>query len=180
MQALRKVAPLVLAASLALTAAACSSSDDGADPARTSTTAGGKVDVDVSSDNPSVEYTDPDGNTSQYGDGADLPEGWPAALAPPGTVTLVSSSTSSADGETKLFVTGESTAAFDQLYTGVKSQLEAAGFTITNDIGPGTEGGTPGFAGVEAASDAFAASISISEDTGTKKVTILYTLTPTS
>ncbi|WP_426572854.1 hypothetical protein [Aquihabitans sp. McL0605] len=180
MRSSKKLSALALVVALPLAASACGGGSDAATPASTTTTIAGKVDVKTDDGKSSVEYTDKDGNTTTYGADASLPEGWPQDLAPPATVRLVSSSSADTGGKKQLFVTGESTAPFDQLHDGIKAQLTAAGFDITNDVKTGAQGGSGGFAGVEASDKAFAASISIAEDTDAKKVTILYTLTPSS
>ena len=173
MTATRPVATLVLTAALLVGGVACGGSDDDAATTTTTEATEAKVEVNLDdSDNPTVEYTDEDGTTTEFG--SSLPDGWPEALTPPTTITIVSSSTSEEDGGTQLFVTGESTEAFDAVYRGIKDQLKGAGFEITSDLS--TDEGD--FAGLEASKGEVTANITVAGDATAKKVTVLYTVAP--
>ena len=172
----RSIAIVAFVGVLAVAAASCSTSDSTAAPRATTTTAPGKVSVDLNTKSPSVKYTDPKGNVTSYGPGASLPQGWPTALTPPKSITIVSSSSSESGGKKQLYVTGEATQSLDQVYAAVKQQLTGAGFKIGTDL----RSEASDFVSVQAKSDAFDADVSVSSDPDTRKVTVLYTLTAAS
>ena len=173
MHASRKLAGVALALAVLMGTASCSGGGSDAAATTSTTKPAGKVKVNTDdADNPTVEYTDKNGTKTEFG--ASLPQGWPSALAPPKSISIVSSSTSQADGKTQLFVTGTSTESYDAVHQGIKDQLTAAGLKITSDLS--TDGDQ--FAGVEAKGQGISASVTISADPDTKKVTVLYTVTP--
>ena len=168
----RRASSLTVTVALLVGLAGCSGSDGPSKATTTTTRPAGKVEVNLDDkDNPTVEYTDKDG-TTQFGSA--LPENWPAALDPPSSVTVVSSSTTKVDGKTELFVTGETTEAFDDVYAAVKAQLTGAGFKVTSDLR--SDDGT--FAGVSGTKGGTAANVTVSADAATGKVTVLYTVKP--
>lgn len=172
MSAPRAASSLIVTVALLLALAGCSGSDGASKATTTTTGPAGKVEVNLDDkDNPTVEYTDKDG-TTQFGSA--LPKNWPAALEPPPSITVVSSSTTKVDGKTELFVTGESTESFDAVYASVKAQLTSAGFTVTSDLR--SDDGT--FAGVSGTKGDTAANVTVSADASSGKVTVLYTVKP--
>lgn len=173
MQARARAIAAVVGSFLLVISTGCSNGSEDSAASTTTTKPAGKVSYDPDSDNPSVEYTDPDGNTSEFGPGASVPDGWPAGLVPPDSITVVSSSSSESNGERQLYVTGESTAALDEIYPALKAQLEAAGFEITQELD--TDAGD--YVGIQATNDDFEANVSIAADPDSKQLTILYTLT---
>jgi hypothetical protein len=171
----RKIAAATLAAALVLVGAGCGGSDDN----DASDEAADKLaeellgdDVEIDSENDSVKITDDDGNTTEYGTSADLPEGWPEELNPPDSVTIQAASTQTQDGVETLFVTGESEDSMADLYEGVKTQLTDAGYEITSDSNMTSD--TGGFASLEASNDTYTVSVTLSEDTTTGKSIVLF------
>jgi hypothetical protein len=167
------VAGAALAASLVLVGAAGCSSEDAGEKAGerlAEEMMGG--DVDINAEDGSVKLTDEEGNTSEYGSGAELPEGWPSDLALPDGVTILGSSTRTENGVETMFVTGESETSLDDLYEQIKKQLTDAGYEIVNDSNMSSSSG--GFASVEATGDEYTANVTISEDQATNKTTLLY------
>ena len=80
--------------------------------------------TDVELDDDGVKVTDEEGNTSEFGTGADLPDGWPKAIpVPDGDVTF--STKSGEDFTVGITVDGSS----QDVYDAWKSDLEGAGFT---------------------------------------------------
>lgn len=174
MRSTSKLAVAALVALLVVTLAACGGSGSDSSGATTTTKPKAKVEVNTDdADNPTVEYTDGD-TTTEFG--ASLPDEWPDELAPPDTITIVSSSTSEVDGKTQLFVSGESTQPFADVYAGLRKQLADAGYEITSDLA--TDEGD--FAGLEAVDAKVKASITVAGDPDTDKVSVLFTVTPSS
>ena len=173
MQARARAVAVAVGSLLLVIATGCSNGSESSAETTTTTKPAGKVSYDPDSENPSVEYTDPDGNTSEFGPGASVPEGWPAGLVPPDTITVVSSSSSESEGKKQLYVTGESTAALDEIYPALKAQLQTAGFEITQELD--TDAGD--YVGIQATNDDFEANVSIAADPDSGQLTILYTLT---
>jgi hypothetical protein len=169
----RNLAGAALAASLVLVGAVGCGSDDAGEKAGEKLAeeiTGG--DVDINTDDGSVKVTDKDGNTSEYGSGAELPEDWPAELALPEGVTVLGSSTRTENGVETMFITGESETALDDLYEEVKGQLTDANFEIVNDSNMSSTSG--GFASVEANSDEYTVNVTISENPTSNKTSVLY------
>lgn len=80
--------------------------------------------TDVELDGDGVKVTDEEGNTSEFGTGADLPDGWPEVVpVPAGEVTFSSQS----GGDFTVGVTADGSA--QDVYNAWKSDLEGAGFT---------------------------------------------------
>lgn len=171
----RKLAGITLAAALVFAGAGCG--DDAAEKITEKAlekSSGGKVDVD--SEDGTVKLTDKDGNTSSYGTGTDLPEGWPDELKPPKTINILASSTSTTDGKKQLFVTAESTTDLATLAKGLKAQFEDAGYEITNESNLSS---ADGYASLEAKGPKYTASVSLAGDASEKgKTTILFNVTP--
>lgn len=169
-----KVLAGLLAAGLAVGVTACSSSDAAekiAEKAAEQQTGG---DVDIDSDG-SVKYTDDEGNTVDMGTGSELPKDWPDELKPPDSVKITTASTSTTNGEKNMYVLATSSDSFDDLYNGVKSQLESAGFEITNDSNTSIDGG--GYAGIDAENDEFTANVIIAADDTSGDTTLTFNLT---
>jgi len=179
MQARTRAAALAMACTLVLLGA-CSSSDAADKPADEATeqTSGG--DVDVNAKDGTVKYTDEDGNQTEMnidGSGASLPKGWPADLAPPDSVTIITSRTST-DGK-EVTILGEAESSIDDLAAPIRDQVTGAGYTITQDTSSDVSGG--GYAGMTAAKGDAELTVAISSDTTSKgKVTITMTLTSKS
>lgn len=171
----RKLAGITLAASLVLVGVGCGGSEAAEKIAEKAAEKAGGGDVDIDSKDGSVKYTDEEGNKTEFGAGAKLPAGWPDELKPPDSVTVVASSTSSANGEKRLFVTAESKDSVADLQAGLRSQFEDAGYEITNESN--FDSGTGGYASVEAKGPKYTASVSLAEDESTKKTTILFNVT---
>lgn len=107
-----------------------------------------------------ASVTDEDGNSfdvSADGTG-ELPEGWPANLAPPEGTRIISSTVSSGNLSLTAGIDGDVTA----VYEGIKSQLEGAGYTIEADTV--TSAGTGDVASVTASGPDVDASVSVSEN----------------
>jgi len=87
---------------------------------------------DVEIDDDGVKVTDEEGNTSAFGSQASVPEDWPSDIpVPDGTVL---SSASYPDGkQVTVQPDGDALAA----YNDIRSQVEAAGYTVrsTTDVG---------------------------------------------
>jgi hypothetical protein len=80
--------------------------------------------TDVELDGDGVKVTDEEGNTSEFGTGADLPDGWPTVVpVPDGDVTFASKS--GEDFTAGVTLDGSSQDAYEAW----KSDLEGAGFT---------------------------------------------------
>lgn len=178
----RKLAAVGLAAGMVVFGAGCGGGSDSADNAAEKLieeSTGG--DVEVNSDDGSYTFTDEDGNTyeaSTDGEGAALPDDWPADLAPPDDVTIVTASSNTVDGKQSMTVLAEAEGTVEEWAGGIKSQLEEAGYTIENDT---TTSGTDGdYAGLSASGeyDVFASVTTSSDSEG--KVTMTLTLTEAS
>lgn len=107
-----------------------------------------------------ASVTDEDGNSfdvSADGTG-ELPEGWPADLAPPEGTRIISSNVSNGNFSVTAGIDGDVTAA----YEGIKSQLDRAGYTLEADTV--TSAGIGDVASVTASGPGFDASVSVSEN----------------
>ena len=143
---------------------------DGEAPELASEEPAGGRDVDVDADG-NVTVTDEDGSTTEFGTGAELPDGWPADLAPPGSVDILTTSSGSTDGRTTLLLTAESEGAVGDLYASFKAQLEGAGYTITGDSSG------EGYASLTADGNGFQANVSlVAEVSGAGKTSIVFSL----
>jgi hypothetical protein len=177
MSAHRKFAAATLAAGLVLGAAACGGGDDDAADrvAEEIVENAGGGDVEIDSDDNTVKFTDEDGNVSEFdasGEGAELPDGWPEALAPPSSVTIISSSTNTIDGAKNLYVLGEAEGTVDDFLAAIKSQIEGAGYEIVNDSS--VSGSDGAYAGISAEGDEFTLTASITD--GTEEGTVAITM----
>jgi hypothetical protein len=127
----RKLLAAGMAASLVFVGSACGKVAEKATEKAIESQSGGDVDLDT--DSGAVKYTDGDGNSTNVdvnGSGADLPEDWPADLAPPDAVRLTIANTQ-ADGS--MTAIGEADGTIDDYLDGLKSQVEAAGYEIDGD-----------------------------------------------
>jgi hypothetical protein len=133
---------------------------------------GGNADVDISdggvkiSDGEGGTYeVDADGNVSgssgdgeyQIGEAAELPEGWPADLAPPSGADIVSAITT-ADS---MSVVANIDAPIRDVYEAVKGQLADAGYEVTNDSY--TSSDTGDFATLSGTGDEFEVVVTITD-----------------
>lgn len=178
MQAGTRLAAVGMAFTLVFLGAACSSSDaaDKLTEKAIEDASGGDVDVD--SKDGTVKYTDEDGNETEMnidGEGASLPKDWPADLAPPDSVKLITSSTSTTGGTTTMTVLGEAEASLDDLVPAIKEQVTGAGYEITQDTSSDVTGG--GYAGMTATKGDAELTVAVASDTTSKgKTTITMTL----
>lgn len=173
-----KVAAIGLAFGLVFTGAACSSSDAAEKLTEKAIEDAGGGDVDIDSEDGTVKYTDQNGNETEMnidGDGASLPKGWPADLAPPDSVKLISSSSSTTGGEELMTVLGEAPATVDELLPAVKEQVTGAGFEITQDTSTEVTGGD--YAGLTATKGDQTLAVSMAGDPTADKTTITMTIT---
>ena len=166
----RKVAAAALAGSLVLVGAGCGKAAEKVQEKAIEQSTGAK-DVDINKDG-DVTVKDKDGNTLQVGS-AELPDGWPSDLDPPSSVKLVAASTSTTNGKKSFIVSGETSDSFDDIYAGVKQQLESAGYEITSDNNTSSTDGKGAL--ITAKSSDFEAGVTIGQTDG--KTTIFYTLT---
>lgn len=149
----RKVAALGLAAALTLVGTGCG--DDAGDKLAekiTESQTGG--DVDLNSEDGSVKFTDDEGNTFETdvnGEGAELPADWPAELAPPDDIKIVTASTSTVNGAKTMTVLASADGTVADWAGGLKTQLEDAGYSIENDTTASGSGGD--YAGLSATGD---------------------------
>jgi hypothetical protein len=178
----RELGAVVLAAGLVLVVPACGGSDDGG--AATTTTAdrpaGGDVDIDAKDG--TVKYKDEDGNETEMaldGQGAELPDDWPSGLAPPDSVTIITSNTSTIDGDKTMTVLGEAQGSIDDLQQAIKAQVADAGFDVSQDTPTDLTGGA--YAGMTATKGDDTLVVAIARDPSSDdKVTLTMTLTSTS
>ncbi len=132
------------------------------------------VDIDASEGGFSGNCEGQDLDVNASGN-AELPDGWPADLAPPEGFNIVTSQASS--NPTVLNVIGGLDGEVGAVYEGVKTQLTAAGFTIDDDSltdGPSGQVGLLTATGAE-----FRADVSVSEVANAVEgnITVTYTLT---
>ena len=172
-----KVAAIALAAGLVLVGSACSSSEAAKKLTEKAIEKQSGGDVDINSKDGTVKYTDKDGNETEMnidGEGASLPKGWPDDLAPPDSIKLVTSTTSTAGSKTSMTVLGETETSIDDLVPAIKQQVEDAGFKVTQDATGGVAG--TGYAGLTAAKGEDALVVAIASDpTQAGKVTVTMT-----
>lgn len=164
------------AVALALVASACGGSSEGSDkPAEKPAGSSADGSVDLDTEGGTVKYDDGKGNQTNMnidGSGAPLPDGWPAALAPPDSVT-VQTSTTSDDGS--MTIIGDTDAATDAVSTALKAQVGQAGFDIGQETSSDVTG--DGYAGFSAAKGDQQLVVSISKLTaGSAKTTVSMTL----
>lgn len=134
---------------------------------------GGSADVDISdggvkiSDGEGGTYeVDADGNVSgssgdgnyQMGEGTELPEGWPAELAPPSGAEIVSA-ISSGDSQS---VVANIDAPIRDVYEGLKGQLTDAGYDVSSDNYTSSDGGD--FAALSATGTDYEVVVTLSTD----------------
>lgn len=136
---------------------------------------GGDVDVDVDSNGENVKVTDKDGNVSEYGTGADLPEGWPEDLKPPKDIEILAASTSTDSGKKTMFVTAQSSAPFDELVDGLNQQLTDAGYELGDSST--IDAGSGGYTGISATGPDYTVTVSLAEDTKNDTTAIAFSLT---
>lgn len=154
-----------------LSAAACGGSDgtdDEAVPERA-----GEVAVDAEAG--TVRVTDDDGTVSEFDSTAELPEDWPAEIAPPEAVDLSAVTRQTIDGVTSLVAFGDATGTVDEYLEALKLQFEVAGLTLVHESsasGSGSDIATIGGTG-----DAYEVTAIITGDGTSDEVTISWTLT---
>lgn len=180
MRASEKAAAIVVVIGLLLVGSACGGGSDAADgPTTTAGGAGGGGDVDVDAKDGTVKYTDESGNETEMnldGSGASLPKGWPSALAPTDAVTIVTSNTSTIDGEDVLTVLGETTSSIGTLQAGIERQIDDAGYDLVQTTSADMTGG--GYAGMTATKGDKTLVVAIARDpSAEEKVTLTMTLT---
>jgi hypothetical protein len=179
MRASEKAAAIVVAIGLLLAGTACGGgSDQAGEPTTTQAgKAGGNVDVD--SKDGTVKYTDESGNETEMnldGSGAALPKGWPSALAPADAVTIVTSNTSTIDGDDVMTVLGETTGTIGTLQAGIERQIDDAGFDLAQTTSADMTGG--GYAGMTATKGDDTLVVAIARDPSDEdKVTLTMTIT---
>ena len=173
-----KLAGASLAALLVVAGVGCSGSDAAEKlTEKAIEEASGSQDVDIDADG-NVKVTDEDGNTTEFGTSAELPEEWPSDLAPPDSVNILASNTTTTDGKQELYVTAESSDSVADLYDGLKAQLTEAGYEITSDTVSDTgDGGS--YASLSAEGAEFTASVSLASD-GSGTTSVLFNLVPVS
>lgn len=100
---------------------------------------GGNVDIEDGN----VKYTDDEGNETEFdvSGSAELPDGFPEDLAPPDSVKIITSNTSTVNGQKTMVVYGEADGTVEELAEGLKSQLTEAGYEISNDSSMAGTGG---------------------------------------
>lgn len=105
---------------------------------------------------------------------AELPEGWPAELAPPEGAKIVFATNTSGT----LSVTAGLDGEVDAVTDGIATQLEEAGYTV--DDQSSADNGGVATASIRATSDAYQALVAVTEvENGLDgNLTISYTLTP--
>jgi len=109
------------------------------------------------------------------GEGASLPRGWPSDLAPPDSVKLITSSTSTVGDTKTMTVLGESEGSIDDLVPAIKEQVEGAGFEISQDTSSDVTGG--GYAGLTAKKGGDELVVAVAADPSSDgKVTITMTI----
>ena len=172
-----KWAAMGLALGLVFVGAACSSSDaaDKLTEKAIEKSSGGDVDID--SEDGTVKYTDENGNETEMnvdGSGAKLPDGWPKDLAPPDSVKLISTGTTTVSGVKTMTVLGEADASVDDLAAGVKGQITDAGFDITQDTSTDVTGG--GYVGMTATKGGQELTVAIASGATGGKTTVTMTL----
>ena len=183
---LKRSGAFVLTVTLALTATLAGCGGGGGDKASEALAekvaeqgAGG--DVDLNSDDGTIKYTDEEGNVSELnvdGAGTDLPEDWPTELAPPESVKLLTATTNTVDGVKSLYVLGETDGTVEDLIGGLKTQVEGAGFEITNDSSMTGSGGA--FSSLTATSADWDLNANVTEGETDGKVTVTIGLTEKS
>ena len=151
----RKLAALSVASSLVFAGAACSGDDVADNLAEKAIEESSGGDIEIDSDDGKVTYTDEDGNESEIdvsGSGsAELPEGWPAELAPPDNVAITTASTNTINGQVTMSVFAEGEGSVEQFFEGIKTQLTDAGYDIVSESNSSTADG--GYASITAEGD---------------------------
>jgi len=175
-----KVAAIGLAVGLVFVGSGCSGSDAAEKLSEKAIEQSGGGDVDIDSEDGTVKYTDEDGNETEMnidGEGASLPDDWPAALDPPDSVKLITSNTSTNGGDQVMTVLGEASGTIDDFQAAIKSQVTDAGYEVTQDTSSDVTGG--GYAGMTATKGNETVVVAIASDP-TRKGTVTITMTITS
>lgn len=173
----RKLAGGLLAGSLLFTVAACGGDGDSkaGDKLAEKIAKDNGVDVDINSKDGKYTVTDKDGNKTEVGTRAKLPDDWPSDLEPPDSVKIMSSSTSTTNGKKQLSVVATSTTEVQDLYEGLKSQLESNDYEISSDTSGGTGDGA--YAALSATKGTTNVNVSMgSSTTGTDGTSIIFTV----
>jgi hypothetical protein len=169
---------MTIGVALIFTASACSSSDAATKLTEKAIEKQSGGDVDIDSDDGTVKYTDKDGNETELnidGEGASLPKDWPSDLAPPDSVKLVTSNTATTGGKKTMTVLGEAEGTVEDFAPAIKSQLESAGYEITQDTTSSGSGG--GYAGMTATKDGQQVTVALANDAASKgSVTITISI----
>lgn len=173
----RKLAALsVVPLAFAFVGTACSGDDVADKITEKAIEQGSGGDVDIDSEDGKITYKDDEGNETQIDVNADgdasLPDGFPADLAPPDNVSIISSSTNTVNGVKSLFVLGETDASMDDMFEGIKNQLDGAGYTIVSETNSSSADG--GYAGIVAEGD-YDVNVSISSDGSTTSISFSVT-----
>jgi hypothetical protein len=172
-----KLGAIVLAGGLVLAVPACGGSSDGGSASTTTAARSGGGDVDIDSEDGTVRYQDKHGNETEMaldGQGASLPDGWPSRLAPPASVTIITSNTSTIDGKPTMTVLGEAEGSIDGLQQAIKDRVADAGFDISQDTPADLTGGD--YAGMTATKGDDTLVVAIARDPS-GQVTLTMTLT---
>ncbi len=174
-----KTAAISLAMGLVFVSSACSSSDAADKLTEKAIEKSGGGNVDIDSKDGTVKYTDKDGNQTEMnidGDGASLPKDWPADLAPPDSVKIVTSNTSTTGGDQTMTVLGEASGTIEDFQAAITSQVTDAGYKVTQNTSSDVTGG--GYAGMTATKGTDTLVVAIASDpTSDGKVTITMTIT---
>jgi hypothetical protein len=174
-----KAAAIGLAVGLVLVGSACSSSDAADKLTEKAIEKSGGGDVDIDSKDGTVKYTDKNGNETEMnidGDGASLPDDWPSDLAPPDSVKLITSNTSTSGGDQVMTVLGEASGSIDDYQSAIEGQVTDAGYEVTQSTSKDVTGG--GYAGMTATKGDQTLVVAIAGDPARKdSVTITMTIT---
>lgn len=174
MLAKRTLIACSLAATFAL--AGCGSGSDVAEKiAEKAAEEGSGGNVDIEDGN--VKFTDEEGNETEFdvSGSAELPEGFPEDLAPPDAVKIITSNTSTVNGQKTMVVYGEAEATVEELAEGLKTQLTDAGYEISNDSSMAGTGGD--FVGLTATKGATTVTASVSNAATGDKTAISLSVT---
>ena len=173
-----KIGAALVAVSLAFIPTGCGGSDAAEKLTEKAIEQGGGGDVDINSEDGTVKYTDENGNETEMnvdGEGASLPKDWPADLAPPDSVTLITSNTSTSGDEKTMTVLGQADGTVSDYVTAIKGQLEDAGYEITQDSTTAVDDGS--YAGLTATKGDQEVTVTIASDASSSaKVSLTMTI----
>jgi len=131
----KRLTAAALAVSLGVVGVGCGgdSNDDAADKlAEKIAESQGAGDVDIDSDSGKIKITDDEGNESEIdtSGSAKLPDDWPADLAVPDSIKLISSNTTTSDGKKSMSISGQTNADAESIFEELKKTISDAGFDI--------------------------------------------------